>query len=78
MINWPKVQIFQRFPHLPNKEKQNNEELPNTLKIHPQQFLTKVNPLVKKSINNPTTLEFCLNTLKNKRRNKSFLKCFFP
>ena len=45
-------------------------------KIHPQQFLTNLNPLVKKSRNNPTTLEFRLKTLKNIRRNKSFLKCF--
>ena len=35
-----------------------------TPKNSPQQFLTKLNPLVKKSINTPTTLEFCLKTLK--------------
>ena len=78
MIIGPKVQMLQRYPHLPNKQKQNYEDLPNTIKIHPQLFLTKLSPLVKKSINNPTTLESRLKTLKNIRRNKSFLNCFFP
>ena len=30
---------------------------PEHHKINPQQFFTKLNPLVKKPINNPTTLE---------------------
>ena len=77
MIVWPKVVLIQRSPQYPTNEKQNYEDLQNTIKIHPQQFLTKLNPLVKKSINIPTTLEFRLKGLKDIRRTDHFLNAFF-
>ena len=76
MIIWPKLQIFQRYPIYPTNEN-NTMKTTQTPKKSPQQFLTKLNPLVKKSINNPTTLEFCLKTLKNIRRTNHFLNVFF-
>ena len=42
--------------HLTNKNKE-KDDLPITMKIAPNNFFTKLNPLVKKLINNPTTLE---------------------
>ena len=42
--------------HLTNKNKEKRRP-PNHHENCPQQFFTKLNPLVKKLINNPTTLE---------------------
>ena len=50
---------------------------PEHRKISPQQFLTKLNPLAKKSIHNPTTIEFRFKTLTNIRRTNHFLNAFF-
>ena len=50
---------------------------PEHRKKSTKQFLTKFNPLVKKSINNPTKLEFGLKTLKNIRRTNHFLNASF-
>ena len=49
--------------HLTNKNKE-KDDLPVTMKIAPNNFFTKLNPLVKKLINNPTTLE---NRLKQQK-----------
>ena len=46
-------------------------------KINPQQFLTQLNPLVKKSINNPTTLEFRPKILKIFDETNHFLNASF-
>ena len=50
---------------------------PEHRKYSPQQFLTKLNQLVKKSVNNPTKLEFRLKFSKNIRRTNHFLNASF-
>ena len=48
--------MFQKYTRSPEK-KIKQRRPPEHHKISPQQFFTKLNPLVKKSINNSTTLE---------------------
>ena len=53
-----------KIPQIIRKIKINQRRPPKHHKIRPQQFFTKLNPLVKKSINNSTTLEFRLEKQK--------------
>ena len=66
--NKPKLKTIKKTdPKTPQKERKNRKRIdkqkikqrrpPEHHKISPQQLFTKLNPLVKKSINNSTTLE---------------------
>ena len=46
-----------KIPQITRQTKIKQRGPPEHHKISPQQFFTKINPLVKKSINKPTTLQ---------------------
>ena len=73
MIIWPKSTNISKISQTTQQKKTKQRRPPEHHKVSLQQFFTKLNPLVKKTINSPTTLEFRPRSSKNNRITNHFL-----